>query len=135
MYIVILYCKEKKKKGIYFNMSYNVSLKRSIMYFTIIDLWFIHFVIVVKVSKLGCCFLNAFNSFRSYLAIPASSWVDDFIDWLNPQSRCCRLYSFGPDKGKFCPATESMYQHAAHSGLTHSILHRKIMLPFDGYTV
>ncbi|XP_026801631.3 NPC1-like intracellular cholesterol transporter 1 [Pangasianodon hypophthalmus] len=44
---------------------------------------------------------------RSYLAIPASSWVDDFIDWLNPQTRCCRLYSFGPNAGNFCPATES----------------------------
>ncbi|XP_040011338.1 NPC1-like intracellular cholesterol transporter 1 isoform X2 [Xiphias gladius] len=44
---------------------------------------------------------------RSYLAIPANSWVDDFIDWLNPGSRCCRLYAFGPNAGKFCPASES----------------------------
>ncbi|XP_029770594.1 NPC1-like intracellular cholesterol transporter 1 [Suricata suricatta] len=41
---------------------------------------------------------------ESYLAIPASSWVDDFIDWLTP-SACCRLYSFGPNKDKFCPST------------------------------
>ncbi|XP_062854261.1 NPC1-like intracellular cholesterol transporter 1 [Trichomycterus rosablanca] len=44
---------------------------------------------------------------RSYLAIPASSWVDDFIDWLNPQTRCCRIYTAGPNKGKFCPASEN----------------------------
>ncbi|KAK3540401.1 hypothetical protein QTP70_030416 [Hemibagrus guttatus] len=44
---------------------------------------------------------------RSYLAIPASSWVDDFIDWLNPQSRCCRLYTSGPNTGNFCPANVS----------------------------
>ncbi|XP_026883757.2 NPC1-like intracellular cholesterol transporter 1 [Electrophorus electricus] len=44
---------------------------------------------------------------RSYMAIPASSWVDDFIDWLNPRSKCCRIYTSGPNKGKFCPATES----------------------------
>ncbi|KAF7694921.1 NPC1-like intracellular cholesterol transporter 1 [Silurus meridionalis] len=44
---------------------------------------------------------------RSYLAIPASSWVDDYIDWLNPQSRCCRLYTIGPNIGKFCPASEN----------------------------
>ncbi|XP_036434323.1 NPC1-like intracellular cholesterol transporter 1 [Colossoma macropomum] len=44
---------------------------------------------------------------RSYLAIPASSWVDDFIDWLNPGSRCCRLYTSGPNTGQFCPASES----------------------------
>ncbi|XP_076020863.1 NPC1-like intracellular cholesterol transporter 1 [Genypterus blacodes] len=43
---------------------------------------------------------------RSYLAIPANSWVDDFIDWLNPGSRCCRLYTSGPNVGKFCPASE-----------------------------
>ncbi|XP_043938169.1 NPC1-like intracellular cholesterol transporter 1 [Protopterus annectens] len=45
----------------------------------------------------------------SYLAIPASSWVDDFIDWLNPSSRCCRLYSFGPNADKFCPATSKEF--------------------------
>ncbi|XP_055969411.1 NPC1-like intracellular cholesterol transporter 1 [Sorex fumeus] len=45
----------------------------------------------------------------SYLAIPASSWVDDFIDWLTPASifstSCCRIYSFGPNKDQFCPST------------------------------
>ncbi|XP_077456590.1 NPC1-like intracellular cholesterol transporter 1 [Stigmatopora argus] len=43
----------------------------------------------------------------SYIGISANSWVDDFIDWLNPGSRCCRLYSFGPNAGKFCPADKS----------------------------
>ncbi|XP_029017479.1 NPC1-like intracellular cholesterol transporter 1 isoform X2 [Betta splendens] len=43
---------------------------------------------------------------RSYISIPANSWVDDFIDWLNPGSKCCRLYSSGPNAGKFCPASE-----------------------------
>ncbi|XP_036896909.1 NPC1-like intracellular cholesterol transporter 1 [Sturnira hondurensis] len=41
---------------------------------------------------------------QSYLAFPASSWVDDFIDWLTPSS-CCRLYAFGPHKDEFCPST------------------------------
>nr|XP_020748933.1 Niemann-Pick C1-like protein 1 [Odocoileus virginianus texanus] len=40
----------------------------------------------------------------SYLAIPASSWVDDFIDWLTSSS-CCRLYISGPNKDEFCPST------------------------------
>ncbi|XP_051896739.1 NPC1-like intracellular cholesterol transporter 1 [Pristis pectinata] len=44
---------------------------------------------------------------ESYMAIPASSWVDDFIDWLNPMSRCCRLFIAGPNAGKFCPATNN----------------------------
>ncbi|KAL1790409.1 Niemann-Pick C1 1 [Sigmodon hispidus] len=43
---------------------------------------------------------------QSYLAIAASSWVDDFIDWLTPSS-CCRLYAFGPHTGDFCPSTET----------------------------
>uniref|UniRef100_A0A8C5A0B2 SSD domain-containing protein n=1 Tax=Gadus morhua TaxID=8049 RepID=A0A8C5A0B2_GADMO len=41
----------------------------------------------------------------SYLAVPANSWVDDFIDWLNPGSKCCRLYTLGSETGNFCPAT------------------------------
>ncbi|XP_073444736.1 NPC1-like intracellular cholesterol transporter 1 [Dendrobates tinctorius] len=36
---------------------------------------------------------------RSYLAVPASSWVDDFVDWLNPTSDCCRLFN---SNGSFC---------------------------------
>uniref|UniRef100_A0A8B9PI67 NPC1 like intracellular cholesterol transporter 1 n=1 Tax=Apteryx owenii TaxID=8824 RepID=A0A8B9PI67_APTOW len=44
----------------------------------------------------------------SYLAIPATSWVDDFLDWLNPTGRCCRVHQFGPQKGEFCPATSAL---------------------------
>uniref|UniRef100_A0A6J0SLY2 NPC1-like intracellular cholesterol transporter 1 n=1 Tax=Pogona vitticeps TaxID=103695 RepID=A0A6J0SLY2_9SAUR len=43
---------------------------------------------------------------ETFLAIPASSWVDDFIDWLNPFSICCRIHSSGPDQGEFCPSTD-----------------------------
>ncbi|XP_016424679.1 Niemann-Pick C1-like protein 1 [Sinocyclocheilus rhinocerous] len=46
---------------------------------------------------------------QSYLAIPASSWVDDYIDWLNPGSKCCRIYTAGPNKDEFCPANESFF--------------------------
>ncbi|XP_048474448.1 LOW QUALITY PROTEIN: NPC1-like intracellular cholesterol transporter 1 [Rhincodon typus] len=46
---------------------------------------------------------------RSYMAIAASSWVDDFIDWLNPMSRCCRLFASGPNVGEFCPATNNQF--------------------------
>ncbi|OCT86577.1 NPC1-like intracellular cholesterol transporter 1 [Xenopus laevis] len=41
---------------------------------------------------------------RSYLAIPATSWVDDFIDWLNPTSDCCRLLV----NGTFCSSTSTL---------------------------
>ncbi|XP_063301615.1 NPC1-like intracellular cholesterol transporter 1 [Pelobates fuscus] len=40
---------------------------------------------------------------RSYLSVPASSWVDDFIDWLNPASSCCRLLL----NGTFCSSTST----------------------------
>uniref|UniRef100_A0A8C5WR56 NPC1 like intracellular cholesterol transporter 1 n=1 Tax=Laticauda laticaudata TaxID=8630 RepID=A0A8C5WR56_LATLA len=46
---------------------------------------------------------------KYYLAIPATSWVDDFIDWLNPISKCCRIYKSGPNKGKFCPSTSNSF--------------------------
>uniref|UniRef100_A0A671VJB9 NPC1 like intracellular cholesterol transporter 1 n=1 Tax=Sparus aurata TaxID=8175 RepID=A0A671VJB9_SPAAU len=45
---------------------------------------------------------------QSYLAIPANSWVDDYIDWLNPGSGCCRLYTSGPNIGNFCSASEDI---------------------------
>ncbi|XP_054628697.1 NPC1-like intracellular cholesterol transporter 1 [Dunckerocampus dactyliophorus] len=45
----------------------------------------------------------------SYLGISSNSWVDDFIDWLNPGSKCCRLYTYGQNFGKFCPANESAF--------------------------
>ncbi|NXE99778.1 NPCL1 protein, partial [Menura novaehollandiae] len=43
----------------------------------------------------------------SYLAIPATSWVDDFLDWLNPTGRCCRIHQSGEHKGEFCPSTSN----------------------------
>ncbi|XP_039558596.1 LOW QUALITY PROTEIN: NPC1-like intracellular cholesterol transporter 1 [Passer montanus] len=43
----------------------------------------------------------------SYLAIPATSWLDDFLDWLNPTVRCCRIYQAGEHKGEFCPSTST----------------------------
>uniref|UniRef100_A0A8D0F8U2 NPC1 like intracellular cholesterol transporter 1 n=1 Tax=Strix occidentalis caurina TaxID=311401 RepID=A0A8D0F8U2_STROC len=53
-------------------------------------------------------FLPALPLPRSYLAIPATSWVDDFLDWLNPTSRCCRIHQFGNLTGKFCPSTNDL---------------------------
>ncbi|XP_048195305.1 NPC1-like intracellular cholesterol transporter 1 isoform X1 [Perognathus longimembris pacificus] len=46
---------------------------------------------------------------QSYLAVPVSSWVDDFIDWLVPSS-CCRLYTSGQNKDEFCPSTENSWK-------------------------
>ncbi|CAK6950297.1 NPC1-like intracellular cholesterol transporter 1 [Scomber scombrus] len=49
------------------------------------------------------------NPHLSYIAIPANSWVDDFVDWLNPASSCCRLYTLGPNAGQFCPADKNAF--------------------------
>ncbi|XP_070689314.1 NPC1-like intracellular cholesterol transporter 1 isoform X2 [Pempheris klunzingeri] len=58
----------------------------------------------------------------SYLGISSNSWVDDFIDWLNPGSKCCRLYTIGPNTGMFCPANQSGF-----------LCNRKCMaIPSDG---
>ncbi|KAK4808340.1 hypothetical protein QYF61_024219 [Mycteria americana] len=66
-------------------------------------------------SSAGCATDSLTNSIQyatrfpnvSYLAIPATSWVDDFLDWLNPTGRCCRIHQFGSLKGEFCPSTSS----------------------------
>uniref|UniRef100_H2Z4C5 Niemann-Pick C1 N-terminal domain-containing protein n=1 Tax=Ciona savignyi TaxID=51511 RepID=H2Z4C5_CIOSA len=40
----------------------------------------------------------------SHIAYPASSWLDDYYDWLKPQSSCCR-YSTTNATETFCNAT------------------------------
>uniref|UniRef100_A0A6Q2YWP9 SSD domain-containing protein n=1 Tax=Esox lucius TaxID=8010 RepID=A0A6Q2YWP9_ESOLU len=77
---------------------------------------------------------------RSYLAVPANSWVDDFIDWLNPGSGCCRLYTEGPDEGKFCNASECEYKVPDRKAIcvlriqeTHSTLLRPNVTQFNRF--
>lgn len=41
---------------------------------------------------------------KTYIARPASSWIDDYFDW-SASSGCCRYF---PNNGSFCPHT-SMY--------------------------
>uniref|UniRef100_A0A669QFW2 NPC1 like intracellular cholesterol transporter 1 n=1 Tax=Phasianus colchicus TaxID=9054 RepID=A0A669QFW2_PHACC len=41
----------------------------------------------------------------SFLAIPATSWLDDFLDWLSPTARCCRVHSAANGSGGFCAST------------------------------
>lgn len=59
------------------------------------------------------------TSLHCPLAIPASSWLDDFIDWLS-STTCCRLYLFGPNKDEFCPSTVSECVASAGSGETEA---------------
>jgi Niemann-Pick C1 protein len=41
----------------------------------------------------------------SYFSDPASSWIDDFLTWLNPNADCCRVRKRNPDV--FCSPRES----------------------------
>lgn len=61
--------------------------------------------------------------YRSYIAIPSNSWVDDFIDWLNPGSRCCRLYTTPVNFGKFCPASERKHRSKKKPTTTHQTIY------------
>ncbi|XP_076812151.1 NPC intracellular cholesterol transporter 1-like [Clavelina lepadiformis] len=40
----------------------------------------------------------------SRIAYPVSSWIDDYYDWLKPQSSCCRYNGSSPLTAQFCPA-------------------------------
>lgn len=37
----------------------------------------------------------------STIAVPAMNWIDDYFDWVSPNSPCCRVYS----DGSFCDST------------------------------
>lgn len=42
-----------------------------------------------------------------------SSWIDDYFDWVKPQSSCCRVYN---TTGQFCNAS-GIGIHLVASGL------------------
>lgn len=44
--------------------------------------------------------LSSFTS--TNIAYTPSSWIDDYFDWVKPQSTCCRYYN---DSGAFCNAS------------------------------
>ena len=53
---------------------------------------------IIRVSFISLLLLLLFSS---RIATDPSSWVDTYIDWLNPNTPCCRYH---PDNHtKFCP--------------------------------
>ena len=40
--------------------------------------------------------------YASQIALPPFSWIDDYLDWIDPSTTCCRTF---PD-GSFCPAND-----------------------------
>ncbi|XP_055840064.1 NPC intracellular cholesterol transporter 1 isoform X2 [Episyrphus balteatus] len=51
-------------------------------------------------SVLTQIYMASKRSNRTYIARPASSWLDDFFDWVTNPSSCCRV---DPDTKGFCP--------------------------------
>ena len=47
--------------------------------------------------------INLIFFFSSYIATPASSWIDDYIDWSLAADSCCKVTK---EQG-FCPHTDS----------------------------
>lgn len=65
---------------------YKVSWNRRIMY---------------PLSMLRMSMVFTYILYRSHIAHPVSSWLDDYVAWLRPEGMgsCCRLHK----NGKFCP--------------------------------
>lgn len=70
-------------------------------------LWNIEFNAILILSKYQFFVISLFSSTR--IAQPASSWIDDYFDWLRPgllSSSCCRTFTVGPNKDEFCPSAD-----------------------------
>lgn len=52
--------------------------------------------------------LNQIQPHRTYIAQPASSWLDDYMDWslyTSGDNACCRIKE---SDGSFCPSTDNV---------------------------
>ncbi|KAH0955249.1 hypothetical protein HN011_012453 [Eciton burchellii] len=67
------------------------------------------------------------QSNRTYIAKPASSWMDDYIDWSGLPG-CCRYF---PTNSSFCPHTDRA--HCNLCNITLNEYNRPIAVDFDRY--
>lgn len=69
-------------------------------------------------SLTGKIFTNSLIANYSTIALPSSSWIDDYFSWLDPRNPCCRILDYTNDSkpdggfiqnktrsGEFCPST------------------------------
>lgn len=61
-------------------------------------------------SLVGDVFFSSLAPNYTTIALPASSWIDDYFTWLDPAVTCCRVNGTGPNAtmGKnltFCPSS------------------------------
>jgi Niemann-Pick C1 protein len=58
-------------------------------------------------SIVSQAFLASENPNHTHIALPVSSWIDDYIDWIQPTSGCCTIFSekyLDYEPGYFCPS-------------------------------
>jgi len=57
-------------------------------------------------SLLGDVFFSSLNPNYTSIALPASSWLDDYFSWLDPNVVCCRIANGStPQNMSYCPST------------------------------
>ncbi|PBC32491.1 Niemann-Pick C1 protein [Apis cerana cerana] len=73
-------------------------------------------------------FIASKQSNRTYIAKPASSWLDDYIDW-SQLSTCCKYFM---SNHSFCPHTGSA-KYCSLCNITRNEIGRPIPIDFDRY--
>ncbi|XP_043798887.1 NPC intracellular cholesterol transporter 1 isoform X5 [Apis laboriosa] len=73
-------------------------------------------------------FIASKQSNRTYIAKPASSWLDDYIDW-SQLSTCCKYFM---SNHSFCPHTGST-KYCSSCNITKNEIGRPIPTDFDRY--
>ncbi|XP_061938456.1 NPC intracellular cholesterol transporter 1 isoform X5 [Apis cerana] len=73
-------------------------------------------------------FIASKQSNRTYIAKPASSWLDDYIDW-SQLSTCCKYFM---SNHSFCPHTGSA-KYCSLCNITRNEIGRPIPTDFDRY--
>lgn len=69
-------------------------------------------------SALTQIYLASRRSNLTYIARPASSWIDDYFDWALSTS-CCK---FNPSNGSFCPHQGKIYKRHTSNQLVYNII-------------
>ncbi|XP_017762316.1 PREDICTED: Niemann-Pick C1 protein isoform X5 [Eufriesea mexicana] len=73
-------------------------------------------------------FIASKQSNRTYIAKPASSWLDDYIDW-SQLSTCCKYFV---SNDSFCPHTGSI-KYCSSCNITTNNIGRPVPTDFDRY--
>ncbi|XP_044315818.1 NPC intracellular cholesterol transporter 1 isoform X1 [Drosophila rhopaloa] len=78
-------------------------------------------------SVLTQIYLASRHSNQTYIARPASSWIDDYFDWAAAASSCCK---YKKDTGDFCPHQDTS---CLKCNITKNSLQRPVEKEFEKY--